>query len=66
MVTVCTDLRRRMSFRRAGELFRAMNGDREYQQGVTLDEVIWLDYADTFAEFVIVNADRLQLYDEKE
>jgi hypothetical protein len=66
MVTVCTDLRRRMSFRRAGELFRAMNGDREYQRNFTLDEVICLDYADTFAEFITANADRLQLYDEKE
>lgn len=50
-----------VSIQRAGEIYRAMNGDHEAQKTVTLQDVYGLQNAGTFAQFLLWNKDRLEV-----
>ena len=50
---------RAVSLERAGQLFRAQNGDRNAYKDVTIGELDGLLQADTFVEFLSRNGQRL-------
>jgi hypothetical protein len=55
-----------MTYARAGEIFRAMQGDDSFLNTITLADVLGLEHSDTFAEFVDANRDNLQLFDAED
>ena len=57
---------RYMTLSQAGEIFRAMNGDKVAQKTVTTQDVAGLDNAPTFEKFLSWNKDRFDIVDEVE
>lgn len=55
-----------VSLERAGEIYRAMNGDAEAQKVVALQDVAGLQNAPDFTRFLLWNKDRLVLADVEE
>lgn len=54
---------RNVSYEEAGKLFRAMHGDKDAQQTVTLEDVQDLIWAPTFGEFLERNRGILSVYE---
>jgi len=50
----------------AGRIYRAMNGDKEAQKVVTVQDVAGLTNAPTFEKFLKWNRDRIEIVDEVE
>jgi len=57
---------RYMTMDQAGEIYRAMNGDKEAQKTVTVQDIAGLDNAPTFEKFLLWNKDRFDIVDEVE
>jgi len=55
-----------VTLERAGEIYRAMNGDVEAQKRVTFQDVAGLQNAPDFTRFLLWNKDRLILADVEE
>jgi hypothetical protein len=52
-----------VNLERAGEIYRAMNGDAEAQKVVTLQDVAGLQNAPTFERFLLWNKEYLEIID---
>jgi len=52
-----------VSLERAGEIYRAMNGDAEAQKTVAFQDVAELQNAPTFERFLLWNKERLEVVD---
>ena len=61
----CMD-HRVLSIARAGEIYRAMNGDPQAQRTVTFADIEGLQNAPTFERFLLWNKELLDVYEEPE